>query len=234
MPEDRSGAPDSAHSFQLVILKQGLDDLGVGYDYDKLFPRWRDGRSKQTLFTIGVGDIETYSWGTQGIVLTSDATARLTEALGGEGDRKESVGELNKMKESLGWGNALEHALYTKGFVTLLDGEPLYGGIFLDPLSQRPVDFPVIRVSRTADGRAVFHAMPIHFVFLTYDPITQIEASLDVAVTPEAAADWSQFPEEHKKSITRNVTSETAMAFRKLLRNGSIRSIMDATGKLRS
>jgi hypothetical protein len=233
MPGDRSGAFDSARSFQLVILKQDLSDLGVGYDYDKLFPRWCDGRSKQTLFTIGVGDIETYAWETQGIVLRSEATARLTEALRGEHEPKESVREFIKMKESLGWGSALEHGLYTKGFVALLDGEPLYGGIFLDPTSQLPIDFPVIRASRTADGRAVLHVLPIHFVFLAYDPIAQIKMSLDVAVAPEIAADWRQFPEELKNSFTPQLTCERAGAFRTIIRNGSIRTIMNATGKLK-
>jgi hypothetical protein len=66
-----------------------------------------------------------------------------------------------------------EEALGLRGFVVVLDGRPVYGGIFMQPFSAMGISFPVI-YPRSADGRLTFSLRPAHEVsgdHASYEPL---------------------------------------------------------------
>ncbi|KAB2854076.1 MAG: hypothetical protein F9K46_17455, partial [Anaerolineae bacterium] len=132
-PSKTQAQADTMPQFQLIILNQDWHDLQLGYKYITAQPNLNAADKSNPLFTIGLAEIESYDWTWQAITLTPDATTRLIDVL--PISDKDGVRSLINLKESLGWGNPLENALYIQSFVVMVNDEMLYGGIFLDPMS---------------------------------------------------------------------------------------------------
>jgi hypothetical protein len=218
--------------FRLVILRSDLEDLKLGYTYDDAFPKLLAAGKEPPLFVVEVDLIAAYHWDIQSILLTAEGTQKLLAALEPPEDLKESVRALTGMRARLGWGDRLDHALYTKGFLVLIGEELLYGGIFLDATSQRAIDYPVIRASLSAEGQARFNLLPIHVAFFTQDPATCGEGAGDEGVAREMANDWRQFPRDVKALFQGRAAREPATTFRALMRSDVVRAILESAGKL--
>jgi hypothetical protein len=163
--------------------------------------------------------------------LTQAATAELVESFPLEEQRREGLDALKNLEASFGYGNPVERALYIRAFVVTLNDEPLYGGIFLNAVSQMAVDYPVIRVD-FFEGRAVLHLLPIHLPFLTVDPV-RTESVTDEMIAAEARGDWNQFSPEFKSVWLEAASGEKADEFRTLIQNSQVREILERAGKLR-
>jgi hypothetical protein len=218
--------------FKLIILRQDWLELGLRYTYAEALPKLEEVDLADSLMVITLDDIETYDWIWQTITLTEEATTNLLVALTSSQEPGDGIQALNDLKASLGWGNPLERALYTQAFVVMLDDKLLYGGIFLDAISQMAIDYPVIR-SEIKDDRVVFHIMPIHLPFLTVMPVSADADSWDEFITDEAAGDWAQFSDSFKSWFETLASSESARTFQSIVSDEAIRQVMEAADKLR-
>lgn len=228
LPSKTQAQADTMPQFQLIVLNQDWHDLQLGYKYITAQPNLNAADKSNPLFTIGLAEIESYDWTWQAITLTPDATTRLIDVL--PISDKDGVRSLIALKESLGWGNPLENALYIHSFVVMVNDEMLYGGIFLDPMSQMAIDFPVIRIS-LVNGQAVLYLLPVHIPFVNYDPLAGT-ATVDSAINEVVEGDWSQFPDDFKSGIMSFGKTPTAILFRGLIRNTQIRDALLAADKL--
>ncbi|MCQ3928870.1 MAG: hypothetical protein DPW16_00295 [Chloroflexi bacterium] len=219
---------DNPPQFQIIILNQDWNDLQLGYKYITAQPNLNAADKSTPLFTIGLDEIESYDWTWQAITLTPDATTRLIDVL--PISDKEGVRSLIDLKESLGWGNPLENALYIHPFVVMVNDEMLYGGIFLDPMSQMAIDFPVIRIS-LVNGQTVLYLLPVHIPFVNYDPLAGT-AVVDSAINEVVEGDWSQFSDDIKSAFMAFGSTPTAILFRGLIRNTHIKDALFAADKL--
>lgn len=125
----------SAKSFNLYILHQRLPISC--YKLEKCWPLLKQADVKDSDFVISQNDIETYNWSNQTITLTLEATNRLKGTFSGD-------------LSNLGFERI--------AFVTTLDDEWLYGGIFLD-LSQQPYSFPLI-FTDSSGTQAILYLRP--------------------------------------------------------------------------
>jgi hypothetical protein len=225
--------PSSASSgrFQLIILKQDWYDVKLGYKYSQALPILKSASEADTLFVIGISEVESYNWTRQCITLTAEATTRLIQALPQEQDLKEHIQYMANVKRKFGWGNPIEPALHLKGFLVKADDEVVYGGIFLEPMSELAIIYPVIR-PWMVDRKAVLHLLPIQIPFVAYDPMMNDVAAWDAAIAPEGAKDWAQFPGHIKSHFIGMGTRQEAIEFRAILRNSKVREIMEQAGKL--
>ncbi|MBI5929694.1 MAG: hypothetical protein HY862_10320 [Chloroflexi bacterium] len=230
LPSKTQAQADKPPQFQIIILNQDWNDLQLGYRFITAQPNLNAADKSNPLFTIGLEEIESYDWTWQAITLTPDATTRLIDVL--PISDKEGVRSLIDLKESLGWGNPLENALYIHSFVVMVNGEMLYGGIFLDPMSQMAIDFPVIRIS-LVNGQAVLYLLPVHIPFVNYDPFAFAgTADVDSAINEVVEGDWSQFSDEFKSGIMSFGNTFTAVLFRGLIRDAQIKDALLASSKL--
>jgi hypothetical protein len=230
-PQKSDTAAD--HDFKLLVLKKRWGDMNLGYDYDRAFLRLKSSAPGNVLYTIGAGKIDSYDWKRQAITLTAGATDALTHALAGDKGVEPGIEALGDLKKKAGMSNALELSLYTRGFLVTSSGEALYGGIFLDAMSQMAINYPVIRVGIDGD-RAVLAILPIHIPFMTRDPAAAGTLESDGVVAKEAAEDWNQVPRQVKTGLVGKLaTGKQAKAFRALIKDPAIREAMDDAGKLR-
>lgn len=228
LPSKTQAQADTMPQFQLIILNEDWHDLQLRYEYNTAYPNLTAADKSNPLFTIGLDEIESYDWTWQAITLTPDATSRLIEVL--PISDKEGVRSLIELKESLGWGNPLENALYIHPFVVMVNNEMLYGGIFLDPISQMAIDYPVIRIS-LVNGQAVLYLLPVHIPFVNYDPFAGAVA-MDNAINQAVEGDWSQFSDDAKSAFMGFGSTPTAILFRGLIRNTQIKDALLAADKL--
>ncbi len=229
-PSKTHAQADTMPQFQLIILNEDWHDLQLRYEYNTAYPNLTAADKSNPLFTIGLAEIESYDWTWQAITLTPDATTRLIDAL--PLSDKDGVRSLIALKESLGWGNPLENALYIHPFVVMVNDEMLYGGIFLDPMSQMAIDFPVIRIS-LVNGQAVLYLLPVHIPFVNYDPFAFAgTTNVDSAINEVVEGDWSQFSDEFKSAAMSSGKTPTAVLFRGLIRNTQIKDLMITADKL--
>ncbi len=228
LPSSTHAQADTMPPFQLIILNEDWHDLQLRYEYNTAYPNLNAADKSNPLFTIGLAEIESYDWTWQAITLTPDATTRLIDVL--PISDKDGVRSLIALKESLGWGNPLENALYIHPFVVMVNDEMLYGGIFLDPMSQMAIDFPVIRIS-VVNGQAVLYLLPVHIPFVNYDPFAGA-SSVDNAINEVMEGDWSQFSDEFKSAAMSSGKTPTAILFRGLIRNTQIKDLMITADKL--
>jgi hypothetical protein len=217
-------------TFRLIVLTEDWWDLQLGYTYETALPNLEDADLSDPLFVIDMNQIESYDWTRQAITLTEEASSLLIDALPLTAEQRDGVRELTQLKESLGWGNPVENALYIHGFVVQVDGEFLYGGIFLDPMSQMAIDYPVIR-SEIVDGKVIFHLLPIHIPFVTYDPVPSESTTWDEAIADEMMGDWGQFSNDTKAALMGFADSADARSFRQLIRDPHLYDILMAANK---
>jgi len=226
-----AASASSSDRFQLVILKQDWYDLKLGYNYTEALPVLRSANAADNLVVIGTNDIESYRWMQQSIILTVQATAKLIQVLPQIEDLRGPIRAMHKVKKERGWGNPIEAALHLKGFLAAVGDQVIYGGIFLEPMSQMAIAYPVIRPGMV-DGKAMLHLLPVQIPFVAYDPVSNEGSAWDNAIAPEGARDWAYFPKEMKSRFMSFGTRQEAIEFRQIIRNINVREIMQQAGKL--
>src|SRR3990172_7629205 len=215
-----------AGDIEIAVLDAGLDDADWPVGFDKVVHRLSEVRATGARISLSEADIDEWEWNAQAITLSSAATQRLLAALPGDSELADSVRQMKKMHEQLKWGNPIGLSLYTRGFLVSLRGEPLYGGVFLEAVSERRVDVPVFRTS-LVDGRVVFHVLPVHLPFLMVDPGS---ADHDVTidhVAPEARDDWQM-----AKMMWRRAYGPDAVRIRHTLFDARLHAALQQSGKL--
>ena len=213
------GADVAAPPFELVVLEGRWD--GVDWRYKE--PARPDPKAPR-IFTATIEDVDNYRWSSQALTLTAAATERLIEALIEHPRPGAGVEKLNDLKARLGHGNAFERRLYLHRFAVIVEGEPLYWGIFLDPPSQMAIDYPVMH-SALVDGQAVFHVLPVHLPFFTVDP----GAPSEQPKTAREAGDVPSGMIEHFRSAA---GSPMVVAFRNRLRDERLKRVLEAGKRL--
>lgn len=217
--------------FRLVILQQSWGKLSLGYKSAPAFSRLRETSLADALITLAGSDIESYEWDTQTIRLTDAASRRLLAALPNAEQREKGVQALTALTESLGWGNPVERALYTRAFVVLLGDERLYGGVFLDPPSQMGIDFPVARC-RIERGRIVFSLLPVQLPFFDVDPGVDETPAKEKRLTQDHGP-VDEVPSEILEHFQNTARAPHACAMRALIRDPRIREAVARHGVLR-
>ncbi len=133
---------------------------------------------------------------------------------------------MRKMHAELGWGNAIGLSLHSRGFLVSLRGEPLYGGVFLEAVSERRVDLPILR-TRLEGGRALFNVLPVHLPFLMIDPGSADHEITPDQLAPEARQDWPI-----ARMMLRQAYGPEVLRTRDLLRDSRLRAVLQPAGKL--
>lgn len=221
-------------NFRIIIFNDDWQSLGLGYESGHALSTIKALDTAKALFTLNLDGIESYDWDKQKITLTEDATNAFAQSLERAGRLTEGAEKLISLKKSMGWGNPLQSALYTRVFLVELNGEVVYGGIFLDATSQMPINYPVARVMLD-DGKAVIALLPIHIPFVNEDPVDDKGAIRSLEVTDEAKGDIEAL--NKKDSFATNwirgvATSPSAVENRKMQRDTSIKKVLEASGKI--
>jgi hypothetical protein len=203
----------AAPPFELAVLEGRWDAAEWGYEE----PPPPDAKAPR-IFTAVLDDVDRYRWASQAFVLTAAATGRLVAALAGEPGPGGSIETLSVLKGRLGHGSAFERRLYLHRFVVSVEGAPLYWGIFLDPPSQMAIDYPVMRAS-LADGRAVFHVLPVHLPFFSADPGAP-------SAQPKTSAEADGVPGGMIEHLRMAAGASTAVAFRGRIRDVRLRQVL--------
>ncbi len=162
----------NAEDFQLIILSKDFFDLKPGRDKEKAFKVFnkKGNKTKNHLFTVSGKDIESYDWDLQTITLTEKATSALEDILNNQDDLKEEIEDINELNRAAGYqGSNMEFELEKKCFVVKYKNKFVYGGIFLNVVSNLTFNYPVIRVLR-GDTKAAFTILPVHIPFNYIDP----------------------------------------------------------------
>jgi hypothetical protein len=112
---------------------------------------------------------------------------------------------------------------YRRPFVMLLNGERMYGGIFLDAPSQMAIAFPVARCA-VEGKRCVIHFLPVQLSFFNTDPAADAKAGGDHP---------ADVPSEMMDHFRKSAIEPEAVENRKLLQDSRIHSWLSTAGKLR-
>lgn len=216
--------------FKIIILKENWFDLEIGYEAEKAQSALSSADISKPVFIISKDQIEKYDWDLQTITLTSNATNELGEALSNIGANSTGIEKLNNLKESLGWGNSIERALYIHPFIVQVDNQFEYGGIFLDATSQMAINFPIARVT-ISEGKVVMALLPTHIPFVMIDPIDGSGNLRQPVIADEAKYDIQQLDDFFSDWSTELATSATSEKFRAIIRDEKIRLIFEAAGK---
>lgn len=220
-------------SFQIVIFKNDWSELRLGYQAQDALPRIQTLEEDDILFVISLKDIELYNWDYQTITLTQKATEQLAITLNTDHKHSEAAEALMDMRKSLGWGNYLERALYTKPFSVKIDDTVLYSGIFLNAVSQMAIDYPVIRMSEE-HGKAVIAVLPVHIPFTMIDPVDGSGMVREPSLPQEVKQDTPAMNDFFSKVISDNSKKDVANEFRTLIRDDRVKQIFEAIGKLQN
>jgi hypothetical protein len=212
----------SLHAFRLAILRQRGDALHLGDSAATAWPKLKQADRHEPLIAIDDGDIESYDWHAQTLVLTVAATDRFLSSLATVDPRA----AIKKQDPLL----ALRQAFAERVFVATLDDAVLYGGIVLDAMSRKMAAYPVMRLE-ILGGRIVLHLLPQHIVLVQSDPPEEA-ARWDAAIAPEAADNWAALGDDAQRLHLRNAFTAEAKALRQILRDERVRSLMEAQDKL--
>lgn len=217
--------------FKLIILKQEWGQLKIGYASEPAQTLLKSVDSSDPLFTVNIELVEKYDWNLQTITLTQQGTDQLIKALTSlEDTDSDEVTQLQEMKKNLGWGNPVENVLYNHAFIIQADNQFRYGGIFLDALSQMPIDYPVIRVT-ISNSKVVLALLPTHIPFVMTDPIDGNGNLRDLAISQDAERDVQQL--DFFSSWTAGLaTSESSIKFRAVIRDEAIKRILETANKI--
>ena len=133
---DIEPAASSKQGVEIAVLNASLDEPGWPVEYNKVFPRLFEARAAGARVTFTENDIDEWNWNAQAITLSRTATQRLLDSLPGESELADSVRQMKSGHERLKWGNQIGLSLHTRGFLVSLQGEPVFGGVFLEAVSQ--------------------------------------------------------------------------------------------------
>ena len=120
------------------------------YEYNEVWPIIKELDSKNNVAEISGTDIEEYNWSTQEITLTTSASERLNSKIS-----KETWFQIRVLKTV---------------FIVIVDGQPMYGGVFIENESQAGIDFPVIYAD-TENDQIVFQIRPLHMCCTSYQDL---------------------------------------------------------------
>ncbi len=115
----------------------------LGYTLDSSWSLLKEWYSTGATFIVKTPDIEKYDWDNQILTLTPETSESL-------------IAEFESAKHML-------------AFVTTVNGEPLYGGLFMFRQSAMGISFPVI-YEDSIDGKTTFTIRPRHSIFDDYEP----------------------------------------------------------------
>lgn len=149
IPED--GPMSDGIRFQLHILEGTWDSMELGYDLDPAWALIQGGYASSIGLSLSEGDVETYDWDNQILTLNSSSSQAVVSNFAQTDEQRDHP----------------EAALDQRVFVVLLDGTPVYGGIFLHPMSSMGIYFPVIHVE-SQDGQLGFILRPVQSVLEDY------------------------------------------------------------------
>ena len=226
MAADIESSAPPKQGVEIAVLNASLDDPGWPVDFDKVLPRLSDARTAGARITFTESDIDEWNWNVQAITLSRTATQRLLASLPAESELADSVRQMKRGHERLNWGNQIGLSLHTRGFLVTLQGEPVFGGVFLEAVSERRVNIPVIRTT-LVDGRVVLHVLPVHLPFLMVDPGSPDHDVTIDQVAPEARRDWQM-----AKIMLRRAYGTEAVRIRAIVRNSRLHETLQRTGKL--
>lgn len=142
--------------FQLHILEGDWASLRLGYEPQPAWAVLQRDYAAAIAHNLTEKDVESYGWTDQVLTLSS----RSAEALIARFARNEEEREHP------------ETALDQRVFIVLLNGSPLYGGIFLHPMSSMGIHYPVIYVA-PGEGKLRFTLRPVHSIvgdYSAYEP----------------------------------------------------------------
>jgi hypothetical protein len=146
--------------FRLTVLMQDWHGLERAQTWEEAWPRLKRA-SGTPFFTIDEHDVAAYGWQAQRIILRPEVNQRVLEAARKLPEIPERVRKLKAL-----WATEdLMAAVAYRGFVVSLDGEPLYGGVFLRKESQLSMGYPVIHSAMDEHRRIVLRLSPIQFPF---------------------------------------------------------------------
>ena len=143
--------------FALHILDESWDSLRLGYDLEPVWTLLKRAYPSRIAFTVTESEVEIYEWSRQVMTLLPGSSEELVAKLARTDERRRHPVEL----------------LGRRGFVVVLDGHPVYGGIFMHPVAAMGIDFPVIYPDM-ANARLTFSLRPIHEVtgdYASYEPL---------------------------------------------------------------
>lgn len=144
----------SPAAFHFYILHDTWNSLKLKYELQPAWATLQQVYTTTTAFDIGVEAIEAYDWSEQKITLTSEASSGLIAALA-----KSDAARLHP-----------ETMLDMRAFVVTLGDEPIYGGIFLMPMSAMGIKFPVV-YTNYQDNRLSFTMRPTHSILKDYSKV---------------------------------------------------------------
>ncbi|MBN2005322.1 MAG: hypothetical protein JXA21_18330 [Anaerolineae bacterium] len=220
--------------FQFYIFRESLDRLELRHEATKAFAILEKLDTNKASFTIGVDEVAVYDWDKQTFTLTEAATLALLGVRPRKGEIEEGAEKLLALEENLGWGQQLSRQLYTRAFVAKVAGEFRYGGIFLDALSQRPLNYPVARISQEGN-QAIIALLPMQIPFFETDPAP--DGKMEAFRVTEKAQEDAQYLESQsgffKEWITKMAIHPLTQNRRALIRDERIKQRFAAAGKLR-
>jgi hypothetical protein len=137
----------SEGSFHLHILQGDLDSLELRSDLRAAWDIIQRVYPTTIAFSLTEDDVESYDWSEQVIVFTPEASSSLISTLAGSDSEKLSPAQI------LGY----------RAFLVTLNNKPLYGGVFMFPMSAMRINYPVI-YAQFAEEKLSFKIRPIHSV----------------------------------------------------------------------
>ena len=208
-------------SIEIAWLDASLAEPGWPREYRQVFAYLAAARAAKPRFVATGRSIERWEWDAQAITLTIQATLDLTASLPTDHELDASVRDMMRMHAKLGWGCEIGLRLHTRGFLVSLAGDPIYGGVCLEAVSERAAEFPVLR-SSIDEGRAVFHVLPVQVPFLRLDPGTR-EITKDMVV-PEARQDWPM----SALAAAAGIRGAMYAHFSTIVRDSQLRTVLEA------
>jgi hypothetical protein len=207
--------------FELLILDDKSYVLSLGSEAEQALPVVRSADVRRPLFVVRGPDVETYVWKTQRVTLTRAASARLAAALVAA-ESHEADWRIRAVSEEPARG------LDGRLFQVRLDGEYLYGGVFVDTWSAMARSYPVIH-AEWVQGRAIFYLLPAQMNALTPG---ELEESVG------ASRNFLRFiyrldqlpPAEPGKDP--NAVDPAVVRFRPILRDPEVKALFAGLGKL--
>jgi hypothetical protein len=203
--------PSSKHNFEFIILKQTWSTLHLGYGIDNRSHAQEAIRTAtldegNVFFRLQAPEIETYHWDTRTFTLSDAASRHLEERF------------------------KTQYKFYQTAFAVRVDGTFIYGGIFLDEISQMAIQFPVARANMVND-RLTISLLPVHMAFIDVDPIS---GSGQMSEDPVSEAFKAEIPAEMFADVAKTTAqNDAAVYFRALLEDVRIKNVLREAGKLK-
>jgi hypothetical protein len=147
--KSQSMSSKTSAPFAIQILDENWDSLRLGYTSEGSWPILQRIYKDKAIAEVTSLDIARYDWRKQQIILNLDAGQVLR--------KKFNIGVNKRLSENFG--------ILHRAFVVTVDGQPTYGGIFIEHGSQMAIDYPVIYISQDKNGVITMDIRPVHSIF---------------------------------------------------------------------